>query len=82
MSDPAEILLEAAHAVGWDPPDGDVDAIARWCREQLHAIAGGQDREHAANTLRSAVDAARAGNVEYARAGLRMARDATLPHAH
>jgi len=82
VSDASEILRAAALEVGWEPPEGDEDAIARWCLAQLRVIAGGQDRDHAANAVRSALDAARAGNAEYATAGLRIARDATLPHAH
>ena len=82
MADAIEILREAARKVGWELPEGDEETIRRWCLEQLRVIGGAQDREHAANAVRSAIEAAHAGNVEYATAGLRIARRAMLPHPH
>ena len=77
MSDANTIMLEAAQKVGWAPPPGDAQSIARWCEQQCKCIAGGQDREHAQNAVRSALEAAEQGNLEYAVAGLRVAHQAT-----
>lgn len=72
-----DILFRAAHEVGWTPPKGSAESIAQWCLEQCAHIAGGQDREHAQNAVRSALEAAHNGNMEYALAGLRVAHQAT-----
>ncbi|GAC1580033.1 MAG: hypothetical protein NVS3B20_26360 [Polyangiales bacterium] len=65
-----DILLNAAHKLGWEPPaTTDVEIIA-WCTRQIAQIPGGQDRDHALNALREAHDAARKGNEAYARGGL------------
>lgn len=77
MSDDSTLLREACTAVGWSPPPGDADAITSWCLDRCKTIAGGQDREHAQNAVRGAREAARAGNLEYAVAGLRVAQQAT-----
>ncbi len=66
-----DLLVAAAHAVGLHvPPVASVAEFEAACLAELDHIRGGQDHGHARNGLRSAVEAARAGNAEYARAGL------------
>ncbi|MGZ3422784.1 MAG: hypothetical protein ACXWUG_03935 [Polyangiales bacterium] len=66
-----DILVEAAHSIRWSIPDGATLAqLEAACMSKLSRIEGGQDHAHAKNGVRSAIEYARQGNAEYARAGL------------
>lgn len=77
MSDnAAEMLMNGARDVGLNvPPVASVEDFERVCLALLdRAVQGGQDHGHARNGIRSAIEAAQAGNAEYVRAGLWEAR--------
>jgi hypothetical protein len=66
-----DLLLAAAREVGLNVPNvGSVADFEAACLTELDHIKGGQDHGHARNGLRSAIEAAHAGNAEYVRAGL------------
>lgn len=67
------LLFEEAQRLGFRLPESaseTLEAFERACLSRLATIEGGQDHAHAWNGIRSAIDAARDGNAEYARAGL------------
>ena len=73
MSDDSarDLLAEAAHAIRWSIPDAaTLEELEAACMKKVDGIKGGQDRSHAKNGIRSAVEYAKAGNAEYVRAGL------------
>ncbi len=65
-----ELLLRAARRIGWTmSDDASIEQIRDEAFARLDRIAGGQDRAHAKNGIRSAVAAALEGNAEYVDAG-------------
>ncbi len=70
ISEAARTLLEAARSIGWPIPEGSMEEIEAACMRVVDEIKGAQDRSHARNGIRSAIEAAHAGNAEYVRAGL------------
>lgn len=73
MSTPETLLYDEAQRLGFElPPSAaeTIHAFTQACLARLSHIEGGQDHAHAWNGVRSAIDAAREGNVEYVRAGL------------
>lgn len=73
MSTPETLLFAEAQRLGFRLPpraQDSVEAFEAACLARLQPIEGGQDHAHARNGIRSAIEAARQGNAEYARAGL------------
>lgn len=73
MTTPQAMLFEEAQRLGFRLPASAADTVEefqRACLARLSHVKGGQDHAHAWNGIRSAIEAAKAGNVEYARAGL------------
>ncbi len=83
MSDSTiELLMSAAREIGCGlPPVATLEEFEAACSKVLDHIQGRQDRDHARNGLRVAIEAARAGDAAHARGGLWEARK-TLEHAH
>lgn len=73
MSTPETMLFAEAQRLGFRLPPRAADSVEAFeaaCVSRLAPIEGGQDHAHARNGILSANEAARQGNVEYARAGL------------
>jgi hypothetical protein len=65
------LLVDAARSMGWDLSSASsLREIEHELRRCVARIEGAQDREHAENGIRSALEAAQMGNAAYVAGGL------------
>lgn len=68
-----DLLVTAARDVGLNVPQAGLETVEQFeaaCLALLTRVKGGQDHGHARNGIRSAIEAAHAGNAEFVRGGL------------